>query len=173
MSTKRQTIVTFCNFPKPLVWWPEKVTTIPVVQFSRCNFALNLRLYKHFTRTFPTVLFVEMLNIFAFFLYLMHSYWYPDLRQALHVWVHITHSSCQTILSCRRLHPLTFELRQRWQLDRGARSAVLGRALGSPLPLGLPHGLSGEAIHFLGCGDGRHFWCTKKLPRSWNDLVYT
>lgn len=79
-------------------------------------------------------------------------------RQDLHVWVHIKQSSCQTTLSCRRLHPLTFELRQWWQLHRGAVGAVLGRALGSPLPLGLPHRLLSKAVHLLGGGDCRHFW---------------
>lgn len=51
----------------------------------------------------------------------------------------------------------TFELRQRRKLNRSALRAVLGRALRFSLFLGLPHGLSGKAVHFLGCGDGRHF----------------
>lgn len=29
--------------------------------------------------------------------------------------------------------------------------------MGFSLFLGLPHGLSGKPVHFLGCGDGRHF----------------
>lgn len=66
-------------------------------------------------------------------------------------------SSWQPILSGRHFHPLTFELRQRWKLNWCAQSAVLGRALGFSLFLGLPHGLSGKPVHFLGCGDGRHF----------------
>lgn len=51
----------------------------------------------------------------------------------------------------------TFELRQRGKLNRSALSAVLRRALGFSLFLRLPHGLSGKPVHFLGCGDGRHF----------------
>lgn len=95
-------------------------------------------------------------------------FWYPASRQDLHVWVHIKQSPCQTTLSCRRLHPLTFELRQRWQLHRGALGAVLGRALGSPLPLGLPHRLLGKAVHLLGGGDCRHFWRRRRRRRRKN-----
>lgn len=75
------------------------------------------------------------------------------------VWILIPPSSWWSILSSRHLHPLkpTFELRQRRKLNWGALCAVLGRALGFSLLLGLPHGLSGKPVHFLRCRDGRHF----------------
>lgn len=75
------------------------------------------------------------------------------------VWILIAPSSWGSILGSRHLHPLkpTFELRQRRKLHRGALCAVLGRSLGFSLLPGLPHGLSGKPVHFLRCGDGRHF----------------
>ena len=65
----------------------------------------------------------------------------------------------------------TFELRQRGELDRGALGAVLRRALGLPLLLGLPHGLSREPVHLLGCRDGRHFDACNRRAAS-DELLY-
>lgn len=80
----------------------------------------------------------------------------------MHFWLHAqctcsgpgsvhTHSGHdrQTILSGGPLHPLTFELRQRGELDRSGVSAILRGALGFSLLLCLPHGLPRKPIHFL------------------------
>lgn len=76
----------------------------------------------------------------------MHSV--PAVDPTVYTHTHSGHDR-QTILSGGPLHPLTFELRQRGELDRSGVSAILRGALGFSLLLCLPHGLPRKPIHFL------------------------